>query len=198
MVHYCIYECPPPFPVLSGVQIAFGKQDPCRNRFLMLSVITSIWHTFLFSSLKMKSHRLFMQGSAHTGNKSHKYFTWNFWCVGEGLWHVCLPDWNPHEFYSWGFEVKCCDNSKCWEMKENIQQNIQHEISHIPRWQCHYVSRNVFPRCGTCIIAGQHFGTFLWSNASYAVREKWTVNNELLMLCSVESCSKNVLDPHSW
>lgn len=107
MVHYCIYNCPPPVPVLSSVQLAFGKPGPCRSRFLMLSMIISIWHTFLFISLKMKSHGLFMQGSSHTGNKSQKYSTWNFWCAGEELWTVCLPDLNPHEFYSWGFKVKC-------------------------------------------------------------------------------------------
>jgi len=78
-----------------------------------------------------------------------------------------------------------------------MKENIQHEISFIPSWQCHYVSRNVFPRCGACIKAGQHLGTFLASNAGYAVREKWTVNNELLVLCNVEGFSKNVLDPHS-
>jgi hypothetical protein len=92
MVHYCIYEYPPPDPVLSGVQVAFGKQGPCRSRFLIiiiiifincnwvitqwqLSMIISTWHTFLFSSLKMKSYGFFMQGSSHTGNKSDKYST---------------------------------------------------------------------------------------------------------------------------
>jgi hypothetical protein len=107
MVHYCIYECPAPVPFLSGIQVAFGKQGPCWSGFLMLSMIISIWHTFLFSSLKMKSHGHFMQGSSHTSNKSRKYSTWNFWCASEGLWPVCLPDLNPREFYSWGFKVKC-------------------------------------------------------------------------------------------
>lgn len=78
-----------------------------------------------------------------------------------------------------------------------MKENIQHEISLIRRWQCHYVSRNVFPRCGAYIKAGQHFRTFLAGNAGHAVREKGTVNKELLVLCSVESFSKNVLDLHS-
>jgi hypothetical protein len=56
----------------------------------------------------MKSYGFFMQGSSHTGNKSDKYSTWNFWCTSEGLWCVCSPDRNPREFYSCGFNVKCC------------------------------------------------------------------------------------------
>jgi len=157
MVHYCIYECPPPVPVLSSVQVAFGKRGPCRSRFLMLSMIISIWHTFLFSSLKKKSHGLFMQGSSHTGNKSHKYSTWNFWCASEGLWPVCLPDLNRREFYSWAFKVKfyvIILSVEKWKKISSLKFPIYQ-----PRWQCH-VSRNVFPRCGACIKAGQHLGLF--------------------------------------